>query len=325
MPILRPSRRDILKMSAIAPAFALSAPAFAKISAPANGQSAGYFRFTLGEAKLTVVSDGHFTTPAQDLGVNADEAEIAAFMFAHFQDASTHYEHTNHVVIELGDNKILVDVGSGHRFLPTTGRMLENLAASGIGEDEITHVALTHAHPDHIWGIRDDFDEAIFPDAEYLIGKTEFEWWMTEDRVNQVEASDQSMVLGAVNSLTAVQPQLNIVSDDHEIVPGIRMIATPGHTMGHMSLIVESEGQGLMITGDSIRDPYVSLERPDWVAKIDMDPELSVKTRKSLLDKAVADRMSVLSYHFPFPGVGHVIKDNEAYRFIPALWKWNEG
>lgn len=325
MPILRPSRRDILKMSAVAPAFALSAPTFASTSAPANGQSAGYFKFTLGAAKLTVVSDGHFTTSARDIGINADEAEIAAFMVAHFQDASTHYEHTNHVVIDLGDNKVLVDVGSGNRFLPTTGRMLENLAASGIGEDEITHVALTHAHPDHIWGIRDDFDEAIFPDAEYLIGKTEFDWWMTDDRVNQVEASDQSMVLGAVNSLTAAQPQLNIVSDDHEIVSGVRMIATPGHTMGHMSLIVESEGQSLLITGDSIRDPYVSFERPDWVAKIDMDPELSVKTRKSLLDKAAADRMSVLSYHFPFPGVGHVIKDNEAYRFIPALWKWNEG
>ena len=325
MTILRPSRRDILKMSAAAPAFALGVPhASAKVSAPTNGQSAGYFRFTVGAAKLTVVSDGHFTSSARDIGVNATEDEIMAFMQAHFLDASSHYEHTNHVVIEIGDSKVLVDVGSGNRFVPTTGRMLENLAASGIGEDEITHVALTHAHPDHVWGIRDDFDEAIFPDAEYLIGATEFDWWMMDDRVNLVDAADQSMVVGAVNSLSAAEPQLTRVTDGHEIVPGVTMIATPGHTVGHMSLIVESEGHSLLITGDAIRDPYVSMERPDWYAQIDMDPETTVETRKKLLDMTAADRMAVLSYHFPFPGVGHVVSDGAAYRFIPALWQWNQ-
>ncbi len=325
MTILRPSRRDILKMSAAAPVFALGTPALAKITAPRSGQSAGYFRFTVGAAKLTVVSDGYFTSSARDIGVNADEDEIIAFMEAHFLDAGSHYEHTNHVVIEIGDSKVLVDVGGGTRFLPTTGRMLENLAASGISEDEITHVALTHAHPDHIWGIRDDFDEAIFPDAEYLIGVTEFDWWMTNDRVNMVDAADQSMVLGAVNSLTAAEPQLTRVTDGHEIVPGVTMIATPGHTMGHMSLIVESEGQSLLVTGDAIRDPYVSMERPEWYAKIDMVPETTVATRKKLLDMTAADRMAVLSYHFPFPGVGHVVADGDAYRFIPALWQWDQG
>ena len=325
MPILRPSRRDILKMSAAAPAFALGTPAFANISAPVTGQSAGYFRFTVGAAKLTVVSDGYFTSRARDIGINADEAEIVAFLEAHFLDAKSHYQHTNHAVIEIGDSKVLVDVGSGNRFLPTTGRMLENLAASGIKEDEITHVALTHAHPDHVWGIRDDFDEAIFPDAEYFIGATEFDWWMTDDRVNMVDATDQSMVLGAVNSLTAAKPQLTRVSDGYEIVPGIKMIATPGHTVGHMSLIVESEGHSLLITGDAIRDPYVSMERPDWYGRIDMDPESTVETRKEILDMAATDRMTIVSYHFPFPGVGHVVVDGAAYRFIPALWQWNQG
>ena len=99
------------------PAFALGVPALAKVSAPASEQSAGYFKFTVGAAKLTVVSDGHFTTSARDIGINADENEIAAFMEAHFLDATSHYEHTNHVVIELGDSKVLVDVGSGNRVI----------------------------------------------------------------------------------------------------------------------------------------------------------------------------------------------------------------
>ncbi|OEU73855.1 MAG: hypothetical protein BA874_09575 [Desulfuromonadales bacterium C00003068] len=92
-----------------------------------------------------------------------------------------------------------------------------------------------------------------------------------------------------------------------------------------MSLIVESEGHSLLITGDAIRDPYVSLERPEWYAQIDMDPETTVATRKKLLDITAADRMAVLSYHFPFPGVGHVVAAGDAYRFIPALWQWDQG
>ncbi|MGE4612047.1 MAG: MBL fold metallo-hydrolase [Paracoccaceae bacterium] len=323
MAILKPSRRDMLKLSAAAPALALASPGLAAISAPTSGQSNGYFKFTIGAAKLTVVSDGHFTTLARDIGINADEPDVAAFMTAHFLDASAHYEHTNHVVIELGDSKVLVDVGSGHRFAPTAGRMLDNLAAAGISESEITHVALTHAHPDHIWGIRDDFDEAIFPDAEYVIGGAEFDWWMTDDRVNMVEATDQSMVLGAVNSLTAALQQMTMAMDGHQIAPGIRLIASPGHTVGHMSLIVESDGDSILITGDAIRDPYVSLERPDWFSKIDMVPEQTVATRRRLLDMVTADRMAILSYHFPFPGVGHVVAESDAYRFIPALWQWS--
>ena len=117
MPILRPSRRDILKLTAAAPAFVLGAPALAQVSAPSDGQSPGYFRFTVGAAKLTVVSDGYFSGSARNIAINASEDEIADFMVSHYQDATSHYEHTNHVVIELGESTVLVDVGSGHRFL----------------------------------------------------------------------------------------------------------------------------------------------------------------------------------------------------------------
>ena len=325
MSFLRPSRRDILKMSAVAPALAFAAPASASFSAPSTGQSEGFFRFNVGEAQLIIVSDGYFTRPARGIGINAPEDEVVAFLEAHFQDTNSSYIHTNHVVIELSDSKILIDVGSGNRLFPTTGYMLENLAASGIAEEEITHVALTHAHPDHVWGIRDDFDEAIFPGAEYLIGSAEFSWWMTDDRVHLVDERDQAMVVGAVNSLRAAEPQLTLASDGHEIVPGVRMIATPGHTIGHMSVIVESEGESLLILGDAIRDPYVSLERPEWVSDVDMIPDLTVETRIKLLDMTATDRIAILSYHFPFPGAGHVMKDQNSYRSIPAMWKWNEG
>lgn len=322
MTLLRPSRRDMMKMTAAAPAFALATPASAKLSAPSTTQSPGFFRFSVGDAQLTVVSDGHFFNAAPSLGVNADEAEVAYFLEAHFLDTQQNYAHANHVVIELGDAKVIVDVGSGDRFQPTTGRMLANLAAAGIGADTITHVVLTHAHPDHIWGIRDDFDEAIFPDAEYIIGAIEYDWWTKDNRVNEVEPAMQQLVLGAVNSLAAVETHLTMAQDGHEVAPGLRMVSTPGHTPGHMSLMVESSDQSLLVLGDAISHAYVSFERPNWFTGFDMDGPKAVTTRARLLDMATQDRTAVLGYHFPFPGVGHVMESEGAYRFIPALWKW---
>lgn len=322
MNLLKPSRRDILKMTAAAPALTLTATRVAALSGPNGDQAPGYFKFTLGDAKLTVVSDGNLSLPASSAGVNADPAEVQAFMIRHFMDTNRILAHTNHVVIELSNAVVLVDVGSGNRFVDSAGRMLENLEAAGIDYDSITHVVLTHAHPDHVWGIRDDFDEAIFPNAQYFIGAVEHDWWLTPDRINQVPETLQQLVAGAVNSLTADYLQLNTVEDGFEVAPGITMIDTPGHTHGHMSLRIESNDEQLLVLGDAARNAYFDFERPDWVGSPDMDPDQTVATRKRLFDMAATDRIAVLGYHFPFPGVGHVMVEGDAYRYVPATWQW---
>lgn len=322
MNLLRPSRRDILKMTAAAPALTLPATKLAALGGPDGAQAPGYFKFTLGEAKLTVVSDGNLSLAASAFGINADPAEVQAFLIRHFQNTESVTAHTNHVVIELGDAVVLVDVGSGNRFAETAGRMLENLEKAGIDYDSITHVVLTHAHPDHIWGIRDDFDEAIFPDAEYFMGEFEHSWWMTPDRVNQVPESLQQLVAGAVNSLNADLLQLTQVQNEHQVAPGITMIDTPGHTLGHMSLRIESNGEQLIVLGDVARHAFFDFERPDWVGSPDMDAGQTVATRKRIFDMAATDRIAVLGYHFPFPGVGHVMVEGDAYRYVPAAWRW---
>ncbi len=324
MSFKRPSRRDILKLTAAAPAIALARPAAGQTRPPESGQAPGFFRFMVGDARVTVISDGHFTSSARGLGVNANEAEVKAFLERFFLDTTTHYAHMNNVVIELGDAKVIVDVGGGERFFETSGHMPSNLEAAGINADDITHVVLTHAHPDHIWAIRDDFDEPIFPQAQYLIGATEYDWWMKPDRVNEVSPTLQQVVLGAVNSLTAADPILQHVSDGHEVAPGLHMIDTPGHTQGHMSLMVESNGESLMVFGDAVTHAYISFEQPTWYSGFDADGDLTVQTRRRLLDQTAADRMAVLGFHFPFPGVGYVMAQGENYRFVPALWQWDD-
>ena len=321
MSLFKPNRPEIMKLAPLAPAMALPAAAVnAQIGAPL-GQNSGFFNFTIGEAKLTILSDGYFSMPTSGLGVNADPAEVQAFLEQHYLSPTEGYSHTNHLLVQLGDAVVLVDVGSGTRWLNGTGQLLKNMAATGVDPATITHVVITHAHPDHIWGIRDDFDEPLFPDAQYFIGGAEYDHWMQDDLVNRVAPEEQQFVLGAVNSLNVGVDWTRAV-DGTEIAPGIRMIDTPGHTVGHMSLVIESDGKQLMALGDSMSHAYTNFAHPDWFNGFDMDGAQTVATRKRLLDMAAADRMTVVAYHFPFPGVGHVLKTNDSYQFLPALWQF---
>lgn len=324
MTVIKPSRRDILRLAALAPAFALPAMARAQIGTPGAANPA-HFRFTHGDARITILSDGYFTISSNGLAVNAPRDEVHRFLESHYLSPQEAYSHTNHLFVEMGDAKVLVDVGSGSRFLSGTGQLLTNMEAAGIDPSEVTHVVITHAHPDHIWGIRDDFDEALFPDAQYFIGADEHGYWMQDDFVNKVAAEDQQFVLGAVNSINCDGVDWTLLNDGDEIIPGLRAIASPGHTPGHMCVVLESQGKQLMALGDSLSHAYTNFEHPNWFNSSDMDGDQTVATRKRLLDMAAADRITVLGYHFPFPGVGHVLPKGDSFQFLPALWQFPKG
>ena len=323
MPPLRPTRRALISMAAAAPIALTARPAAAAQFGPVAAGNPVFARFALGAMQLTVVSDGFFTRPGTTIAINADPEARDAFLTRHFLSTEEGYSHTNHLVIDTGDARVLVDTGSGDRFLPTTGRLMANLAAAAIDPATITHVVFTHAHPDHIWGIRDGFDEAILPDIPYFIGAGERAFWMQEDLIDRVPAELQQFVLGAQNSLTVEGADWTLLAPDQEVVPGVRALATPGHTPGHMSVALESDGQQMIVLGDAMTDPYLNLAHPDWVNEADMDADQTVATRRRLLDMAATDRIAVLGYHFPFPGVGHILREGDSYRFIPALWRFD--
>ena len=316
------TRRALLGTALAAPAL-VTVPARAAI-APPETQNSGWHNFRLGSIQITILSDGNLTVPTTVIGENQPREDVVAFLRARHLDPETNFSHTNHVLIDTGEAKVLVDVGSGTRFQPSAGRLSANMDAAGIDPSEITHVALTHAHPDHVWGILDDFDDVWLPDTAYTIGATEFDWWTGDERVNQVPEMLQAMVVGAQNSLNPVAEQTTMASGETQVVPGVTMIDTPGHTLGHMSVLVESDGAQMLVTGDAINHPYASFEHPDRHFGFDMDKDQAAATRRRLLDMAAADGILIAGYHLGFPGVGHVIRRGDAYQFLPAPWRWSD-
>lgn len=323
--IARPDRRTLLRLAALAPAFALPglAPSAARAESGTQGQpqAAGFYRFPLGDLACTVVSDGHLLLPTTVLGVNADRAEVTAFLEAHYESAETAYAHANALVVDAGPSRVLVDVGSGSGFQPTAGRLLANLAAAGIDPASITHVVITHAHPDHLFGILGAAG-AILPQAEVVIGAAEHGFWTAEGLAAQFPEAMRFLVTGAVASLEAVKDRLVLAADGAEVAPGVRLMATPGHTPGHMSVLVTSGPRSLLVTGDAATHAYISFERPGWAFGFDADPEGAIATRRRLLDMAASDRVTLLGFHFPFPGIGHAVREGDAFRYLPALWQW---
>lgn len=320
------ARREMLKIGLGAGVLGLGAPLGLRATdarAADFEQAPAYFRFQHGEMTVTIVSDGHLEIPSAGVAANVDEAEVKAFLRAHFLSEDTNYAHTNHVLIETGDRMVLVDVGSGERFMPTAGKLVANLDAAGIAPEDVTDVALTHAHPDHVWGLLDEFEDGPrFPEAAHTIGAAEFDWWMADGRVDMLPDDLKPFAVGARKSFEPMADQIAMATDGQEIAPGIRMIATPGHTPGHMSLLVESAGETLLVTGDAINHGYAAFAHPDWEPGFDYEKAEAVATRKQLLDMCATDRLTLAGYHLPFPGVGHVARDGGAYRFVPALWNW---
>lgn len=287
-------------------------------------QGPGFARFAVGDATVTVFSDGNLVIPTGGLAINQPTEKLHDFLNANGLPIDANTAQTNPVLIEMAERKILVDVGSGANFQSTAGKLAENMEAAGIDPSEIDTVIITHAHPDHCWGILDDFDENRFYEAEFVVGESEWQFWMAEERVSQVPEAMQAFVVGAQRQLGAIDPdRLKLVADGAEITPGLSAIATPGHTVGHIALHMESAGQRLLLTGDCFNHWAVSFAHPDWHFGFDADPALAVETRKRILDMAASDNVPFIGYHMPWPGMSMVKHEGAAYRWLPSTMVWN--
>jgi glyoxylase-like metal-dependent hydrolase (beta-lactamase superfamily II) len=285
-----------------------SAPSFA----------ANNFSFVQGEFAVTIVSDGFITVPIDIVapeGSPDDRAEI--LRCTGNPTAGLVESKTNIPIIRRGSDLIVVDIGSGDKYQPSDGRLSENLKASGIDASTITKVVFTHAHPDHIWATLNEDGSLRFPNATYYVGAAEWNFWMDPNYLVNMPAELHEFALGAQRDLGAIKHGVVMLNPGDDVVTGLRALDTAGHTPGHLSLEMAG-GEGLIITADAATNEIASFRHPESKFGYDTIPELAIRNRARLIERAASDRTKLLGYHWTYPGVGFAERKGNGYRYVPV-------
>ncbi len=276
-------------------------------------------QMTLGTATITTVSDGHLVLPKEFLLGNLPAAETAPILEKYAIIGDVMHPPCNVTLLQDGDRTVLFDAGSGSGFMPSAGDLVDTLDALGVAPDDVTDVVFTHGHPDHLWGVLDDFDDLVFANAGYMIGQREWDYWTDPDTVTTIGEERASFAVGAARRLAAIEDQVSFFTDGQEVLPGVMAHASFGHTPGHMSFEIRQGSDSVMIVGDAIGNGHIAFERPDWASGSDQDAEGGIKTRKRLLDQLAQDKMAMIGFHLPDGGLGRVERSGDSYRFLSEV------
>lgn len=308
--------KQLFTIVAVLVSVTLSSPVVAVDESEGDKQAPGFYRMTLGDFKVTAISDGTVTLPVHDL--LHLEAKTARERLAEDFLTSPLETSVNGYLIDTGEHKVLIDAGAGSLFGPTLGFLRDNLWMAGYKPEDIDAVLITHMHPDHVGGLM-NAGEKVFTNAKIYVDAGDAEFWLSEANLNAAAESDKGFFQGAQASLLPYQDSNQLVTfdDGNELVAGITVNPTPGHTPGHSVYHVESKGETLVVWGDIMHVASVQFEDPSVTIAFDTNSEQALSQRLRIFAEVAEQGHWAAGAHLSFPGIGHLTQAEEGYRWVP--------
>lgn len=295
---------------------------------PVLGQAPGFHRMILGDFEITALNDG--VVPFQSSTITGATPEQIRTGLAEWRLADPVDMSYNGLLVNTGTGLVLIDTGTGG-MLPDspwfkgTGRLLANLRAAGYQPEQVTLILISHRGPDHIGGLVRD-GRRVFPNATVRVASREVEGFLDPAKVAAAvaAATNKEATKAWLGTLAGLfQPYLDAgryqpFDADIELVPGIKAMATPGHTAGHTTYVVESRGQRLYVLGDLVHWGSVQFRYPAASTAFDENPKEAAAARLRLMERAAAEDAWVAGAHLAFPGIGHVRAAEGRFFWVPA-------
>ncbi len=332
---LRFNRREAIALTAsglaatglgLGPAAAQTAPTEATTSETimtsedTHPLAPGWHRLSLGEARVTVVLDGvrPGEGPHPTFGEDQTAEAVGDLMAANRLPRDRFVNFFNVVIVETGGQTVLVDTGFGEGGRANgMGLLRQRMQAAGYQPEDIDVVALTHLHGDHIGGLSEGGAPA-FPNASYVVGRQEMEFWTSDEARNGPRAENAKAVEAKLGPL---KDKTRLVEDGGEVVPGMIARAAFGHTPGMLCFEVGSGDTMVVLTADTFSQFVVSFQKPDWQVRFDQDKNAAAETRRRWADKLAQSGTPLIGYHLPFPGIGYVQDEGDSFRFVPETYQ----
>ena len=322
------TRRAVLAGAAATTALSpLATIPSAHAAAPLAGkQTAGWYRYKVGDIEITVVTDGVNRFPLNDAFVtNVKKDEVNGALAAAYMEKDKMAIPYSPIVVNTGSKLVAIDTGTGEanfeRSKGSAGQYHANLKAAGIDRNAVDIALISHFHGDHINGLLTPDNKPAFPNAEILVPAAEWKYFMDDAEMNrQTTERMKGVFSNARRVFDALGRKVTPYEPNKEIVPGITSVPTLGHTPGHSSHIVASGSSKVYVQADVTNVPFLFARNPGWHLMFDQDANMAEATRRKVYDMLAAEKMLVQGFHYPFPALAYIEKSGTGYREVPVPW-----
>lgn len=292
----------------------LSANAAAAAAAPAP-PAPQFQRFRIGSYDAVALKDGELQMPVdgKSFVLGQSNEAVAAALKAGGAPAD-HFEFSiQPLLVHAGKHLLLFDTGVGNWYGDIGGKLPDSMKAAGETPKNVTDIFISHAHGDHIGGLITPAGALAFPNATIHMSAPEWKWLsgLTEDQAKNMAIQHVSAFV------STIKPKVVPFQPGSNLLPGVvKAVELKGHTPGHSGYLIGSGPESVLLFGDAMHSSVISVGKPSWLVAFDSDQQLASATRVKLVNDSAASGQRLYSEHFPFPGIGKIVRTKDG-----TLWQ----